>query len=550
MSLPISKEDLRLFEEQLNGPVVQPAYVPPPEPVPMQVPGVVVDERPKYMGAHADAPIPTGIAGLGGMPPLGTPAGNLTVGPIETTQDNRTSAKPPLAVADPVRDFALALKANPGVPKSEPDPSPGFGAPQVHSAGYDFSRYPLPPEQRHREMRDIQNERFAMGHYMDAEAARAEQLAKTMAFQTAASEEAHAINQRREIERRDYAQNKLKEAERYADEAASGKVDPNHYADNASTLSKVFMLIGAGLGGFNAARNGTPNHNLAAIDDAIKTDIDAQKFNIETKQKGAQQKMNAYHALLAGGNDERQAELQLEMAQWRIAKQQVENTLASTESPIVKTRAELMNNEMDKKLTGLLRQYYEIAHVNSYVGGAGAGKGGEGHLVPGIGLVYDLKQARKLQGKVAAAQSIKQLLGRMKVLTSNGTRSIADTAELETLKTKLPPLMARFEGNDTGRFSTAHEELVQKGIGNPESFWNRFYSSGDEKKNDTFVRYIDEDLANTARALAAQQGVRGYGQTKRGDFAPVDMGLPEDYHGGKVGKEGPELEDAPDDEEK
>lgn len=109
------------------------------------------------------------------------------------------------------------------------------------------------------------------------------------AQQAKAAEEAQAITdlqQKAEL-RRTEIQNEMaktnSEIEKLEKARAEGKIDPNRYMGNRSTVQKIFQTIGLILGGIGSGLTGQPNLAYKVLESNIERDIDQQKSQMETQ---------------------------------------------------------------------------------------------------------------------------------------------------------------------------------------------------------------------------------------------------------------------------
>jgi len=216
---------------------------------------------------------------------------------------------------------------------------------------------------------------------VDAEKSAADEVAKAKGGQSIALAGQHmlAADQAQERLNADVAAHEAQKkqeddyrakTQRFIDDAASEKVDPDRYMNSQGTVSRIAMILGSGLGGWSTKGQG-PNQMLSMIQKNIDRDIQAQEKDLDTKHRGASNMMNMLGEMRASGLSDSQARATLNAAQWKIAGEKFNAIEASSQDPIYQANASQVKAGLDQKQAEAQMQLDKLRWIPAHtVGGA------------------------------------------------------------------------------------------------------------------------------------------------------------------------------------
>lgn len=145
------------------------------------------------------------------------------------------------------------------------------------------------------------------------------------------------------IKQQEFMTGKLDELNRKADEIGKQEIDPNRYWANKSTGEKVLAGIGLFLGAFGS------NGNQAAkiIQNAINTDIESQKANLDQKSRGLQQQKGILGEMYSLTRDATAAKEAARVAYLNNAQMQLQTIAAKYQAPEAKAKAMQLMGELE-----------------------------------------------------------------------------------------------------------------------------------------------------------------------------------------------------------
>lgn len=129
-------------------------------------------------------------------------------------------------------------------------------------------------------------------------------------------------------------------------EAFGASVDPSRFWLNKSTGEKILAGVSIFLGGFGAGLTGGPNQALGIINQAIVNDIEAQKAELEKKQRGFDNASNTYARVRELFNNEERTQLAMEA----LAKEKVQMQLKSLASGLKSSQQLAQWKKLDGQL--------------------------------------------------------------------------------------------------------------------------------------------------------------------------------------------------------
>jgi hypothetical protein len=131
--------------------------------------------------------------------------------------------------------------------------------------------------------------------------------------------------------------------QKYSDEVANGKINPNKVWQDSSTGGKISAAIGLVLGGMGAGLTGGPNQALQVIQKAVDRDIDAQKANLGKSQSLLSMNMQRYQNLHA-------AEAATRATMGAAVQGQIAQMSAKAQSPIAAANAQLAQAQVSQAM--------------------------------------------------------------------------------------------------------------------------------------------------------------------------------------------------------
>lgn len=218
--------------------------------------------------------------------------------PYDNNPPVRDPALPPIASPAPAMTNEQAAALRQQLAQTFPTTNPDGGAvpaPPVPNAGVS-NNIPMPPtastplnDQQYTQavvgltdrgknnVNGLANEQIGLNNQVaDINQAEVVRRQKELEQDAAIKAKADAVAEQHDLEARKMAQ-----------DLAAKSIDPDHYWKNQSTGGKILAGIGVALGAIGAglSKNGTQNVPLQMINQAIASDIDAQKANMEAGWK-------------------------------------------------------------------------------------------------------------------------------------------------------------------------------------------------------------------------------------------------------------------------
>src|SRR5688500_5128060 len=146
-------------------------------------------------------------------------------------------------------------------------------------------------------------------------------------------------NRAAQAERETKVADQLSQLTKATDELNGATIDPKRFWAEASSSSKVLAGIGLFLGSFSPDGN---NRAVNVIQGAIDRDIDAQKANLENKQKNLSAKRGIYADMVSTFRDKTMAEEATRLAYLKNAELTVQRMAAKYQGPEAKAKANLL----------------------------------------------------------------------------------------------------------------------------------------------------------------------------------------------------------------
>ncbi len=386
--------------------------------------------------------------------------------------------------------------------QAERDASPQLQMPQYQAPGWHPNMYPEPMPLVQERIANVGREEMANRNMLAAEQAQMHAQARQMDLQTQAAEASQQMATQRADEQRARIDAGMKDFQRLSDDAVSGKVDPNRYMHDQSTGSRILMAIGAGLGGFVNAKTGAPNAMLDMVQKNIDRDISAQEHALASKKWRAGQAQNMLGELRAQGLDERQAQLQLQSAQWRIAEEKLKAIAMQSQDPITQAKAEMMSVQMQNKRNEIGREYYRsIFSKGGYSGGELGTR--EAGLETPYGQASSGAESEKLKELASDQRDYQEKLESLKGARTFGNLISPFNNELDTKHAQA--FQAWLKANHHTRITPEMEKQFEREVGGAKS-----WSPSASERIDLAEEASRSRERNTAQSHLVSESNRGY----------------------------------------
>jgi hypothetical protein len=212
-----------------------------------------------------------------------------------------------------------------------------------------------------------------------------------------------AMGQKAEEVAKQQAEYKQKLDERIAvqlqavDNYSKLSIDPNRIYANQTTSDKVVGAIAIALGSFG--KNG--NTAIAAMDKAVKDDIELQKSQIELEGKKLNQNQNLISSMISVGADVREAEKMAEASMYRRIGLKTEEIASNMKSETARASAQQLLGQLKVKEEAAMGEAVNLAGL-SITDKTAADRGIDlsklpkeyrKNVVPGLGIAANPKAA-------------------------------------------------------------------------------------------------------------------------------------------------------------
>lgn len=205
---------------------------------------------------------------------------------------------------------------------------------------------------------------------------RATEEARVRGEMATASMAEEARQQAAETERRQAVETRLQKLDKMGQDAASEKIDPDHYWADKDASFKFETSLFAGLSAFAASRSGGKAYAVDSLNDAIARDERAQDKNLQNKRASIAQETNFLGELRNEYKDRDAASAAFKVAKLGTALAKLDeiaahNLPAEQKAKLEETRATIMAQRQDQR-NALGKVDYANTAVNvpgGYVGG-------------------------------------------------------------------------------------------------------------------------------------------------------------------------------------
>lgn len=326
------------------------------------------------------------------------------------------------------------------------------------------------------------------------------------ATQSSVNDAQHALLRQQQLEDKLNAERALKmdaaqqKVDLAAQEYTSAKIDPDRIWANKSTGTKIGTAISLFFAGINGSDAG-----VQILNNAIDRDIEAQKADMASKKLGFDMQRGILSDMMARFGDERQASSAAKLTQIQMAELKLKGQLAKIQG----TRAYAEGLEGLAKLQQLkakTQQQFQLATLASS-GFQSDMKFEQAYFslpeeyqksavkLPGnkLGIATDSESAKAVRKKLEAIDNIEQGLAELEKLTSFRVLPTEKKAEAEAIAGSL--LGQIKEAGTLGTLDKGVESLVQKQIGDPNSFFSGAAKSRIAKTKEIFKQQKERALS-------------------------------------------------------
>lgn len=193
------------------------------------------------------------------------------------------------------------------------------------------------------------------------------------------AEEQIQIGKRRETFKIDQAQKENERQQKVADyqQAAGEKVVPGQIIADMSTGQKLQSGIFMALSAYGSALSGQENQALKVINNAISMDLDAQKYNLENKLKGARMGVESSQYILAQMRetykDDETAALAAQHSMLQMVQARLNSNASKFDETTAKPKAMAVSGQIQVQMDALKQQMQarqaQATLLNSVSGG-------------------------------------------------------------------------------------------------------------------------------------------------------------------------------------
>lgn len=143
--------------------------------------------------------------------------------------------------------------------------------------------------------------------------------------------------------------------------ARDSKIDPDHVWKQKGAGARIVAILGQALGAFGAAMTGGgENYAAKLVEDMVRSDILAQKEEIQRKGEDVDQQRNTIAMMRQNGFDEAQSDSAAYIVQMEAAKKKLEAAVAADAPMEVRQRAAALSAQFDQKIANE-RQRFIVA---------------------------------------------------------------------------------------------------------------------------------------------------------------------------------------------
>ncbi len=306
------------------------------------------------------------------------------------------------------------------------------------------------------------------------------------------------------------------------DDYKAGHVDPSRFLSSQTTGQRIMTGIGLILGGMGGGILGQENPALKMLNAQIDRDIKAQETELGKKDNLLTANFRQY------GNIKDAAQM-TEVMQTDILKNQIAESAAKSQDPIVKARAKQAIGELDMKNANLLSQ---IAMRRTLSGSAGGDPATKLRMLTMTGIIpegqvgpayKELEEAQTTTHFKDNVLSAFDQLDKINTVSGSLTSPLQTPKQVDAIK---KPIIAALSKGTAGRFTEADagflESIFPAKGDNKETIQlkrNRLEKLVAEKMNFPILRSYGISLGNEPQA--SRYGAGGEKKIQLG--APVAM---------------------------
>ena len=275
-------------------------------------------------------------------------------------------------------------------------------------------------------------------------------------------------------------------------QAAGDKVVPNRLMANMDTGQKLQAGLFMALSAYGSALSGQESQALKIINNAINQDIDAQKFNIENKLRGARMGVEANQYLVSQMRqkfqDDESAVLATRAAMLSMTQQQLNMNASKLDQATAAPKAKALNAQLEMQKQMVLQQLKQ-AQAQQFMLQNITGeqmknltpaqlsamesmdKGFRDRYVSGYGPAANPDQAKKFSEYASEVGPALDALDRIKVLTKDFNR-ITDLKKRAQIETEMASVVGalRLPITGPGILTESEREMLKKDVlGNPNA---------------------------------------------------------------------------------
>jgi hypothetical protein len=300
-------------------------------------------------------------------------------------------------------------------------------------------------------------------------------------------------------------------------EAAGDKVIPGQLLANMSTGQKIQSGIFMALSAYGSALSGQENQALKVINNAINQDIDAQKFNIDNKLKGARMGVEGSQYLVAQMrdkfHDDESATLAARAAMLSITQQHLNMNASKLDQATAGPKAQALNGQIQVQMDAVkaqLKQAQATQFMMSNLTGdkvrnlsdnelttiESLNKGSRDRYVKGYGFAANSEQAKKFTEYAAEVSPAISGIERIQILAKDFNR-VTDMKKRAEISTELAAVLGALRIPITGPGILTEKEkndIKNDVIGDPTSITR--LPSLMKAKLQTTLNKLQTDLAN------------------------------------------------------
>jgi hypothetical protein len=322
----------------------------------------------------------------------------------------------------------------------------------------------------------MEQKRAAQGRYeaaegiADVEAKRNREIAAVKADMVAQNQRAEADVQAREAERQRVIGQKLAQVDQLAQEAAAGRVDPDHFWKDKGAETQFAAAILQGVSAWAEGMGGGKAYAIQNINQAIERDMRAQEINLQNKREALHAQTNLLGHLRQEFGDRDAAAAAFRATKLATAGAQLEEINARNLPEEQKAKLAEFAAALNADYTNLMQQAGKIAYSRTERFGGVGGPGGP--------TAKQLLDDAKDYGKEVEAAKLNE--------SDASIANVEDTLAKYKGKDEVPGVGT--ENMVTRAVKGAADYVVGEGTG------EKIYYNKEERANRQAVHFLKADL--------------------------------------------------------